>query len=407
MNENKIPCLECGKAVKDYLGDHLLSEHGMSLDAYLQKYPKATMTSTRLDQLYQKHTRSAHREHPPDPSNLTVKFSEIEYPVNSGVPEEACLKFPDHYVLPTKGDLGKDVQHAAICLAKKRSTYIWGLPGTGKDAFYHAWSALTRTPALLKQIKPGVDLEAWFFSRGFNQSGAIWEEGEFLKALRDGYVTDEGERIPYLIVLSDFDRADREQAENMRLITDSIQGRIEGPAGIIYEVLPGTIIVATANTSGGGDERGRMISANPIDASLLDRFQAKFQFRWMDWVEEEVVCRKKFPLLVEKCPKIFEVMGVVTNVIRDAVLRENLHAEFSHRAVCSVLEHASDTIECNKKVPKKIYQLALRAWLDGLPDRTTREEAVKMIDPLIKDGALEQGDTSGIGAPDSLLPREA
>jgi MoxR-like ATPase len=309
---------------------------------------------------------------------------------------------PEHYCVPEHGELREDVEHALIALRQGRSTYIWGLPGSGKDALFHAWSALTRTPCLLKQIKPGTDIESWFFSRGFNEQGTYWEEGAVLKALRDGYTTSTGEVIPYLLLISDFDRADREQAEHMRLITDSIQGRIDGPAGVTYKVLPGTRIVATGNTAGSGDDRGRMISANPIDASLLDRFERKFQFHWLDWADEEIIVRSKFPILVQRCPEIFNKVGKITEVIRKAILDGELYAEFSHRGVCAILGHTQDILSCrDAKIPRALLKQGIRAWIDGLPDQENRDIALKLMSAHVS--MIVEGDTSHINNAKTLI----
>lgn len=402
MAENKIKCKECGHEVIDYLAPHLLEEHEMSVQEYLEKYLGAPVASQRLLDAYKDQTRNTRRAHPPMPNTLTTFFAKIEFPVNWDVPASACLPLPDHYVIPTAGYLGEDIQHAVMALKFHRSQYIWGMPGSGKDALFHAWSALTRTPAIIKQVKPGADIESWFFSRAFNEQGTYWDEGAVLKALRDGYTTKSGRKIPYLFLVTDFDRADREQGEHLRLITDSIRGRIDGPAGITYEVFPGSIIAATANTAGSGDDRGRMISANPLDASLLDRFERKFEFHWMEWKDEGPILRSKFPQLAQRVPVVFTKMGEVTKKLRHAILSGDLYGEFSHRACCSILGHAQDILECspNGKVPKNIMKLACRAWLDGLPDQENREIAKKITDSHFI--MLDEGNTSHI----SVTPLE-
>jgi MoxR-like ATPase len=296
--------------------------------------------------------------------------------------------------VPLHGDLAEDIQHATVALKNGRSLYIWGMPGSGKDALFHAWSAMTRTPAMLRQVKPGTDIEAWFFSRGFNEKGTFWEEGDVLKALRDGYITSDGRVVPYLILVTDFDRADRAQAENIRLITDSIQGRIDGPAGKTYKVLAGTRIAATANTAGGGDERGRMTSANPQDASLLDRFDRKFQFRWMDWRDEGEIVKAKFPILFSKFPAAFVKMERVTKHLRESILQGDLHAEFSHRGLCNILGHAQDILSLSNKADTKLLKKAARSWVDGLPDTENRDFARKIMDPDL--GMLDEGDTTRV-----------
>ena len=388
--EYKLKCLICGSIENDFLGDHLLEVHGITASAYIQANPGAQTISARLFARYNAEHPTPKRKHPPQPEELKVSFCDQLFRVNAGVPAEACLPMPEHYRIPEHGDLHVDVEHATTALYHGRSLYIWGLPGSGKDAVFHAWSAMTRTPAIIRQAKPGTDIESWFFSRGFTDTGTFWEEGAVLKALRDGFVTKEGEVIPYLLLVSDFDRADREQAEHLRLVTDSIQGRVDGPAGVTYRVLPGTRVVATANTAGSGDDRGRMISANPIDASLLDRFDRKFQFHWMDWIDEETILRAKFPILNQRHPTIFTTVGLVTVALRKAILGGDLYAEFSHRGVCSILGHAQDLLVCNPNghVQAKLLKLASRAWLDGLPDQENRDAAIKIMGPHIP-GMLE------------------
>jgi len=398
MASNKITCRVCGHEALDYLGDHLVEVHQLSVPEYLTKYPGAETMSERLWEKHQASIKNIKRAPPPTPDGLTIKMAGASFQVNHDVPDSVCLPMPDHYILPEHGDLGEDVSHALISLMKGRSMYIWGMPGSGKDALFHAWSALTRTPAIIRQVKPGTDIEAWFFSRGFNEKGTYWEEGEVLKALRDGYLTSTGRVLPYLILVTDFDRADREQAEHLRLITDSIQGRVDGPAGTTYRVLQGTRIVATANTSGGGDERGRMVSANPLDASLLDRFERKFMFHWMDWKDEEKVILVKFPRLLQRAPSIVTKMKDVTKKLREAILNGDLHAEFSHRGLCSILGHAEDIMDTSARLDKRLLKWAARCWLDGLPDDENRKAAKNIMDPKL--GMLDEGDTSHVRSGD-------
>lgn len=397
----------CGHTEADWMADHLVEAHGLTVEAYLADHPGAPTVSQRLlDRLADEQTkRNVRRALPPDAQSLTVAIGPIEFPIHRGVPAEACLPEPEEYALPCHGELGRDILNALVGLKRNRSLYIWGLPGSGKDALFHYWSARTRTPAIIRQMVPGTDIESWFFSRGFNEQGTEWEEGDVLVALRDGYLTEDGTRIPYLLLVSDLDRADRAQAEHLRLITDSIQGRVGGPAGKTYRLLKGAQIVATANTAGSGDPRGRMVSSNPLDASILDRFERKYMFHWMDWKDEEPIVRAKFPLLVERAPAVFPAMGKVTEALRKAIQGNDLFAEFSHRGLCAILGHAEDMLICNRsnKVPDGFLKRAARAWLDGLPDPDTREAAVRIIDAHVKGGMVDEGSKGHI-ADDPLDP---
>jgi len=391
-----IPCRECGVEIPDFLANHLLEAHGLSTAEYLSKYPGALTVSSRLLKRFQASHPNIHRAHPPAPTELTITVANIDFSVNPLVPASACLPMPEHYRVPQYGELGDDICLLVVALRMERSSFIWGMPGTGKDAFFHYWSWVTRTPAMIRQIKPGTDIESWYFSRGFTEKGTFWEEGAVTKALRDGYevpdpVTGKMIRIPYLVLLTDFDRADPDQAEQLRLVTDSISKRIDGPAGLVYDVLPGTIIAATANTSGSGDERGRAISARPIDSTILERFDIGLMFHAMDWRDEEPIIRSKFPILAQRCPSAFNKLGATTKLLRDAIAKDELHCEFSHRGLCSVARMAQDMLLCNpsKQAPKNLLALAARVWLDRLPDRDNREKARKIMDGHL--GTLDEG----------------
>jgi len=152
---------------------------------------------------------------------------------------------------------------------------------------------------------------------------------------------------------------------------------------------------------GAGDPRGRCISANPLDASLINRFERKFEFSMLDWKDEEKVCRQKFPLLVEKVPSMFSAVGKAVAKLREAIINGDLFAEFSHRDVCGWLGHAEDIIECSGgKIPEFLVKKSAKAVLDGMPDKITREKARKYIDPFLKGGALPTG---GRAAPSGTL----
>jgi hypothetical protein len=378
------------------LGDHLLEVHGLTLDGYLKAYPGSPTVSQEAMGLFDKErAKGVRREGPPPDTSLSVSLRGFDVPVNPDVDVADCLPLPDHYRFPEHGDLAVDIVEALISIIRGRHTYIFGLPGSGKDALLHAFSYLTRRPTLIRQVDPNVDIESWLYTREFDDHGTAWKEQELLLALRDGYLTSTGRRLPYTILITDFDRANKAQAEFLRMILDSISGRVRGPAGKIYTVFPGTQIVVTANTAGGGDTRGRMVSANVIDGSILDRFERVFQFHWMEWKDEEPIVKAKFPFLAQRCPGMFQQVGKATGSLRDAVYKETLYAEFSHRGVCKWLGHAEDIIAMTGSVPKNLPSRAARAFLDGMPDDETRLQAQRLIDPHIKGGVVGVDDASG------------
>lgn len=384
--ETRPQCRLCGVRAH-WLGTHLTTAHDRTIASYLRDYPNAPLASEALARRVEVECLEE-RRHPPAPLDLTVTFAGIKTPVNPDVPLEACLPLPDHYRIPEHGDLAKDVAEVAVYLRKRRSTYISGPQGTGKDALPHAWSHMTRTPGLMFQVEPGADIRAWFFSHEFNKDGTFWQEGELIKALRDGYLTKTGRRIPYLILITDFDRATKEQAESLRLVLDSISGRVKGPGGVTYDVLPGTLIVVTANTTGGGDATGRYISANVIDSSIMDRFDRAIKFHMLSWKDEEVILKNKFPLLVSRCPAAFVQVGNATDAMRKAIEKKSVYAEFSHRAVCAWLGAAVDILETQESsdIPADLLQRAFRAVADKMPDAQTAVEVTNIVGQRIVGG---------------------
>ncbi len=390
MKNETVTCALCDHSAH-WIGDHVAEVHALSVAEYEAAHGSvasaALLASLDIDAPARRH---------PNLADIRIEFAGVKPGVNVDVPADACLPLPPAYRVPAFGALATDLREAAVSLLRRRSMYVWGLPGSGKDALFHAWSNLTRTPAMIFQVEPGADIRSWFFTHEFNKEGTFWQEGELLKALRDGYTTTSGRVIPYMILITDFDRATKEQAESMRLVMDSISGRVKGPNGVTYPVLAGTQVVVTANTAGAGDSRGRCTSSNVIDASILDRFERAYEFHWMDWRDEGPIVREKFPLLVAKAPGAFDQVGKATEALRKAVADEALYAEFSHRALCAWLGHAEDIVAVTDTVPADLLRRAFRAVADKLPDAETRAEAIRIVDPHLRGGSLDEGSTDHV-----------
>lgn len=385
-----VECTLCGHSAP-FLKDHLQTEHGLSLAEYQAEHPDAPIASDAIHShmvLNELLDGAGTQRHPPGPNDLTVKIAGTTMKVHGSVPASACLKDPWKYKVPEHGDLAADVAEAALMLTTGMPSWIHGPPGSGKDAFLQHWSAVTRTPSLFLQINPKTNLQAWFFRRSFNSDGSTgYEEGKVLRALRDGYRCPDGTVIPYALVFSDFDRADPRQMEAIRACIESTGGRVAGPMGEFYEVLEGTQIFFTANSSGTGDEFGRRITSNPVDSAFMDRV-CGLQFHWMDWDDEEPVLRDKFPEFARRAGHYFEKVGKVTKAIREKVDQEEVNIEFSHRALEKWLRHAEKILEHSggSGLPPKLLNRSARVgFLDLLPDRSTREQVRAIMQPHIKD----------------------
>ena len=217
-----------------------------------------------------------------------------------------------------------------------------------------------------------------------------------LKAARDGYLTPGGRRVPYVILLSDFDRSSKDQAEILRSMLED-NPRLLDLEGNVHKILPGTQFVATANTQGGGDYTGRLISANPIDSSLLNRFERKIIFSAMHWKDEEKIVRLKFPDLFEKDPKAIRAIGKATEAIRAAIINDDLYGEFSHRDVCSWCKACIDLMNVLGTESVDLLRAARMSFVGGFPDPTNRAKVIKCLDPFIAGGAIRSARSESTG----------
>lgn len=374
-----MQCCVCNEETR-WLIPHL-TQHGLTEDQYRVQYPGAETSSPDFwISAHIKHYIKSPTRTPVLTTPKRIQIGGVKLDILEDVPQEVLLPSPPQYRLPECGALGSKITDALIAWKHHRSMYIYGPPGSGKDGFVHYLSHATGCPALIFQIQPGTSIKNWFFTLGFSQEGSRYDEGVLLKALRDGYGP---ERIPYLILLTDFDRADKNQAEALRLIMDSIEGRVQGPLGETYRVVPGTRVIATANTAGGGDERGRMVSARPIDASLLDRFERVFYFPWMEWQDEHPIICSKFPGIT-KYPELLAGIGKATTALRKAVADEKLYGEFSHRALCGWVSSILEILEETHDTKGVVRRAAEVSFIDKFPTKATREAALLLIDPFFK-----------------------
>lgn len=394
----KLKCSLCAFEAH-YLTPHLLERHGVTEASY-----EGETVSPALEAAHAGAVKGKRRTAFDAAKGVTARFAGVPLPVNLDVPSEACLPLPACYAVPQYGKLADAVRRVAarVAAGNSKPLWVWGPPGTGKDAVFSALSARMRRPARVFNITPDADIQGWLATRALGPQGTYWEEGDLLRALRDGYKTADGRVVPYLIVLSDIDRATRAQMEPLRAILDSLGGRVPAANGM-HKVLPGTLIVATANTAGGGDTTGRY-TATPVDTSVLDRFTFKVTFSNMDPRDEEPLLRAKYPALAARFPDLIPAVMRATTAIRDAVEKEELFLDFGHRTVSNWMDAvAVEAAFYGGKDASKVIRSGLQDILAGAPNEDTREALKRLVDPHLKGGAVDEGDTSHVSA-DPLAP---
>ena len=396
----KIECKICGhKAL--HLGEHLQEAHNLTEVQYGKQFPNTQIVSSLVLEVEAALQPNINRRKAKGLDDLEVALAGLKLPVWSDVDADACLPLPENYRLPRFGKLAQSIAHLVEYIAMHRSCWISGPPGTGKDAVVHAVSSLLRRPALMLNIDPSLDIDSWMFEKDFgpDENGkpiTFYRFGKLWSALTEGYTTASGEVKPYIILLSDFDRATKAQVEKLRLILDTIQGRVMGPDGKAVPVIKGTTVIATANSQGGGDETGRCISARPVDSSIMNRFERKVIFSPMSWKDEGEIIRSKYPELFVHDSTALDAIGHSTKALRKAIADGEVYMEFSHRDVCNWCSAAMDRLSLRPNKTANLLHVASEAWIMGLGDQETRIEAKRIISPYLSGGfmgeAIEDGE---------------
>ena len=327
----------------------------------------------------------------------TEIMSIADLSVDHRVPKQFCeLELPEGHAWPSCGEALEKAQQALLHVLQGDPTYIWGLPGTGKDVFYAAVSHYLRIPSKLYQIAPDTDVQPWLYERSFDANGTHYTRGSLFKALTEGCTLPTGETVPYLIVFTDVDRAAPAQLEYLRLILDSTKGRIQDEEGKTHEIFPGTMIGATANSAGGGDHTGRNSSAQTMDASLMERFPQKFCWTFLEWDDEVRILSNIYPELFlqtedggdREIPQNLKIVKKVISAMRTALMEGKLYTEFSMR-------HVSAWVKRYKVIKRlrpnhnneDLWGRSFAAILDGLDDPHIREEVRQTVQPHLNLGA--------------------
>lgn len=397
-NTSLPTCQICGHQAH-WLGTHLMAEHSLTIEEYLAQYEGAATASEEAVAKF--NARRKARALPPALDTLTVDFAGTEFPVNYKVPLSVCAPEVPFYTPPKYGDQAENVEDVFLHLEGDDSPiYVHGAAGTGKDACFQAWSYLTRTPCLMVQINPDVDVSKFLFSHEIGKEGTYYKEGKLLKALRDGYVTDDGTRVPYLVILTDVDRMTEEQGEHLRMIIDSVSGRIATPDGGVEKVLKGTRIVATANSAGNGSTGGRYASSRVVDASIMSRFTFKFEYCTLDWRDEKPILVDRFPILARHGgDSLWGQVEKSVKAIRNAIKSDAIRMEFGHRELVAWMK--STAIYARKSLKKggsfdteclkKGFKTVLRS-VEG----QARKDLERLVNAHIEGGIIDGGDTSHI-----------
>ena len=319
---------------------------------------------------------------------FTVSLGKSEFKVDPTVNPEHCESISE-FIAPSRGKSKRkfDFLMALLASDSDKPIWIWGPPGIGKDYKIRAWSALTRTQCQTYQVRSDVDVQnEWLYERSFNSEGTFIKYNQLWLDLTEGR---DGRAMH--IILSDFDRATRDQIAVLRSLLDSDKPFLTGPNGEHVPVLKGTRIIVTANSGGMGDERGLCTDAMSIDSSIMDRFTFKLRFPQLSWGDEGKMVAARYPDFAA-VPEWMAALEGMTEAIRASVKAGDVYMEFSHRGVQGIVENTlmmRSIVSDNDKALK----YGLREWLEGsTPDEDTQLAVKRLCDPHLKGGVLSDDD---------------
>lgn len=391
-----LRCEICGAEDENDLIGHILHDHDIPVETYLRRHPGASVESSAMKEAWTAYTEGVVRT-PVVSGTFSTEFHGCNVDVHLDVPSSACASLPPHYVFPHGKEASRQASRILRYIVEGRSVWIYGVPGIGKDALVHYISASCRKPFRFFSIQPEAKIQDWFWSLGFQNGESTWVEGALLKALRDGYTDALGRTYPYLILLSDLDRATPSQIERLRTLLDTDEKRVPLPSGEYAPILPGTTIVATANTMGEGDETGRIVSARRIDASILNRFECKVQMVCPEWEDLLRILQKSHEDEIQR----LKVHGLVTalknatEALQQACTNGTLYGEFSLRDLRNILNEFRSLIAHSKGTPS-IHTILLESfdvYTDGLGTSASRDAARQLIAPHFKNPSQWTGDS--------------
>jgi hypothetical protein len=279
-------------------------------------------------------------------------------------------------------------QYVTIGILKsKRHIYIQGESSAGKDSLVQQIAAEFRIPFKVFSFKDGATPNHWInrIDLKENQNGEIEStliEGELSKAVK-GFQSKNGNIYPYLVLLSDIDRA---KPADLDILKHALQignsafliNPIDGKA---IPILKGTIFVATGNSGVDSSTNGHMIYQK-IDASMINRFLKIKAYSPSNSFEQAMI-KKEFPFLPDD-----DVLLVVNclHSIKKAIRQFNYPLEFGMRDASNWTKFALDLLNLNlvnnfSEGMEKAFDVVVRG---AFQDETSSDALYGALDLYLK-----------------------
>lgn len=301
-----------------------------------------------------------------------------------GQPLQKAIR-PKCFSYPKKGKAGTSAERVARAVKYGKSVYLYGPSGTGKSDLFRAISYDMNMEFSLYPMREDLDTALYIgqmqvvIDPATGNNKTEFKSGKLLEDIK-GRVGRDGIRRPVMIVIDDIDRAPAEYHEVFRHILDGNQGVFVPELGVTIDVFPGTLIMATANSRGRGDDFGNYSSVQSMDDSILDRFGRFVEYHYLEGEEEEAILIQKFPDLfnIAGNDPFLQIMNV-TGMIRKMIENKEVYIGFSHRTLTEWCESVFElTMERNGKYDASLIKVAASDWLERY-DEDTRSALLKRV----------------------------
>jgi MoxR-like ATPase len=309
---------------------HLSKEHGTSQKQYLEKFPGAPTISQSAKKSASNSAvkRNVGKEPVDITKPLVFGSAKLTITPDSELSTQQKADVPKH---DDDWEYGPDVvaylEDIAVGIEDGDNIFMFGPTGCGKTTLIKQLAAMTNTPVMRFQFSTPITVEDFVGSdkvvideaTGLQVTRFTW--GAFTKAWNEGY---------YII----FD----EFTASPSKITLRLQGPLEGDDLVLHEEggtkvpkHPRTVIFATDNTNGRGDDTGLYVGTNVINESTLDRFGTVIKYDYADAATESKILRKKTGVSKGDSDK----MVAIACKIREAFNRDECYCTFGTRRLLS------------------------------------------------------------------------
>lgn len=373
-----ITCLENG--VKTHSIANELPD-GMDIHSYLRRYQanSAIFSPKVLNYLYSKNiqrkgTKSFGEKFKVGNIEINIRDGDLTGPANR----------PQNFVYPLKGDAGAACLRVARAVKYNKSVYLYGPAGTGKSDLFRALAHDMNMEFSLYPMREDLDTALYLgqthvvIDPETGNNKTEFKPGRLLEDIK-GRIGKDGILRPVMIVVDDIDRAPAEYHEVFRHILDGTKGVFVPELGTTIDVLPGTLIVATANSRGRGDDFGTYTSVQSMDDSILDRFGRFVEYHYLNAEEEKQILKSKYPLLDHLTRgDVFDQIMKVTDTIRTMISNREIYIGFSHRILVEWCESVLELVKEEGEYKPYMIRQAAEDWAERY-DFDTRKALVERV----------------------------